>query len=149
MKNILLLLAVSVMLCGCTVIRELPRDNAFPAVNADGTPDAGFELGRKLLEAFIADDAAAFRACLTPEAQDKFTENGFRTHRREVTDSVGEPESFQYLTRLELPVFAPHIWKVRCRRTNRRGEEFHSEILFRIITGEVDGRPVIISYQFI
>jgi hypothetical protein len=63
---------------------------------------------------------------------------------------MGEPISFRYVTSLELTALRPHIWKIRFQRTDPRNEKkFTSEALFRIITGTIDGKPVLIGFQFI
>ena len=63
---------------------------------------------------------------------------------------MGEPISFQYVTSLELTTFTPYIWKIRFERTDpRNGKKFTSEILFRIVTGKLNGKPVLIGFQFL
>lgn len=138
-------LALAGMMSACTVIRELP-----PEARAEIPQNEESELCRALLTAFLENDANAFIARLPEESRRNFTKQQFKTTRNAVVESMGEPISFQYVTDLELTAFTPHIWKIRFRRTDARTEQtFTSEALFRIITGRVDGKPVVIGFQFL
>ena len=132
---------------GCTVIREVepPRDERSTAAGA------GYELGRSLLVALIKNQGAKFVSLLPDEMRERFTEENFDALRKSVVESVGEPVSFRYVTALELPVFTPRIWRVRCLRRDRSGKnEYTSEVLFRVVTGMVDGKtPVVTGFQFL
>lgn len=137
--------AAAGMLSGCTTIQELPRE-----VRQEEPQGAEFDLCRTLLMAFLKNDAKTFLAHVSPEAREKFNEKGFAAGREAVIKSMGEPISFQYVTKLELTTFTPHIWKIRFRRTDQRtGKEFTSELLFRILVGTLDRKPVLISFQFL
>ena len=147
--KILRLLAAAIMLAGmltgCASIQELPRE-----VRQNEPQGAEFDLCRTLLMAFLKNDAKTFLAHVSPEAREKFNEKGFAEGRKAIIESMGEPISFQYVTRLELATFTPHIWKIRFRRTDQRtGKEFTSELLFRILVGTLDQKPVLISFQFL
>ena len=136
---------VTGMLSGCTTIQELPRE-----ARQEEPQGAEFDLCRTLLMAFLKNDSKTFLAHVSPEAREKFNEKSFAAGRKAVVESMGEPISFQYVTTLELLTFTPHIWKIRFRRTDQRtGKEFTSELLFRILVGTIDRKPVLISFQFL
>ena len=147
MKRLLdaLLIAAACVLTACTTIRELPMEQR------KGEPrGADHEACRTLLKAFVRNDARAFLNCLPEEMREKFSEKQFAASRKSIIDSMGEPISFQYVTALELTTFTPHIWKIRFERTDpRNNKKFTSEILFRVITGKLDGKPVVIGFQFL
>ena len=149
MKKLLLIAALVpvIGLTGCTVIRELPQEEN-PVADAQ---DPQYELSRQLLEAFIKDDAKKFVSLLPSETRKIFTEKEFANTRKSVVDSVGQPISFQYVTKLELDALTPHIWKVRFERKGIRkpDEIFHSELLFRVITGDTGKGAVITAFQFL
>ena len=130
---------------GCTTIRELPMEER------KGEPrGAEYDLCRDMLKAFIRNDGKTFLSHLPDEMREKFTEKQFSASRKSIIDSMGEPISFRYVTALELTTFTPHIWKIRFERTDaRNGKKYTSEILFRIITGKLDGKPVVIGFQFL
>ncbi|MCI5779209.1 MAG: hypothetical protein MR051_05270 [Lentisphaeria bacterium] len=133
------------LLTGCTVIRELPADE-----RRNEPQGAEYELCRTLLKAFIRNDAREFLAHVPPEAREQFNEKSFAATRNSVLESMGEPISFQYVTALELTTFTPHIWKIRFKRVDlKTDKEFTSELLFRILVGKLDGKPVLISFQFL
>lgn len=138
------LLAV-VGLTGCTIIREVPSE-----VRKEQPQGAEFDLCRTLIKAFMKDDAATFVKYIPEEARRTFGVRQFETTRKSVIESMGEPISFQYVTALELTEnITPHIWKIRFKRVNRKGEEFTSELLFKIVVGKLKDEPVMISFQFL
>ncbi|MBQ9336249.1 MAG: hypothetical protein IJS14_03000 [Lentisphaeria bacterium] len=148
MKKLLfkvLLIVSAGVLTACTTIRELPMEQR------KGEPQgAEYDLCRDLLKAFMRNDGKTFLSYLPDEMREKFSEKQFKASRKSVIDSMGEPISFQYVTALELTAFTPHIWKIRFERTDpRNGKKFTSEILFRIITGKMNGKPVVIGFQFL
>ena len=131
---------------GCTVIWE--RAPQKEAVKADRKE---YELARKLLAAFIKDDASTFVSLLPEETRSKFNEEAFKRTRKSVIDSVGEPIAFTYLTTLKLGTLHPHVWKVEFRRYNvNRSQEYTSEVLFKVITGITNtGEAVITGFHFL
>ena len=140
------LLAGSALLTGCaTGIRELPAE-----VRKTEPQGEEYEFCRKLVIAFLRNDAKTFLAQIPEEARQKFNEKQFAASRKSILESMGTPISFQYVTALELTAFTPHIWKIRFQRTDaRNGKKFTSEALFRIITGKINGKPVLIGFQFL
>ena len=140
------MLAGTALLTGCVSgVRELPAE-----VRKNEPQGAEYEFARQLVIAFMKNDAKAFLAHFPDEAREKFDEKQFAASRKSVLDSMGEPISFQYVTALELTTFTPHIWKIRFQRTDpRNGKKFTSEALFRIITGKLNGKPVMIGFQFL
>lgn len=153
MKVSLSFRTAAVMLClggiaggGCVnYIQELPPETAGIPVN-----DGGYAKSRELLDAFFNNDAEAFCAMLPENFQKEFTPQHYAATRKSLVESMGEPISFTYVTSLELPVFTPHIWKVRFQRL--RPDEnmaFTSEALLRIITAQLDGETIITAFQFL
>ena len=132
---------------GCTVIREVDP----PAEERNTAVGPEYELGHSLLVALIKNNRGKFISLLPDEMRERFTEEKFDALRRGVVESVGEPVSFRYVTALELPVFTPRIWRVRCLRRDRTGKkEYTSEVLFRVITGMADGKtPVVTGFHFL
>ncbi len=147
-KSLLLtgLLVGTAAVSGCaTGIRELPAE-----VRQTEPQGADYAFCRKLVIAFLKNDAKTFLAQVPEEVRQKFNEKQFAASRKSIIESMGEPISFQYVTALEMTAFTPHIWKIRFQRTDpRNGKKFTSEALFRIITGKLNGKPVLIGFQFI
>ena len=139
-----LILALPV-LAGCTTpIRELPQAEV---EKQDDSPE--FKVSRDLLLAMLRNDAKTFVGMLEPDVRERFTVDQFRTARANIVRELGEPVSFRYLTTLEMNTFRPCVWAVRFKRVNpKTGKEFHSEVLFQVVTGRADGKVHIISFQF-
>lgn len=126
---------------GCVMVREYT-----PNAEAIKVHPLEYELARKLLVAFVKDDAKTFVSLLPEETQSKFTEESFRNTRKSVIESAGEPVSFTYLTTLKLGTLNPQVWKVEFRRQNvNRTKEFTSEILFKVVTGMASNKEAVIT----
>lgn len=145
--SVLLSVAVLGALCGCTIIREYP---AGPETRA-AVSEQEFALARSLVEAFVANDGKKFISLLPEESRKNFNKEAFDKTRKSIVESVGEPIAFSYLTKLELTTLSPQIWRIRFRRVNAKsGEEFTSELLFRVVTGLVGKKQAVITgFQFI
>ncbi len=138
--------ALQICFSGCVVVKEFaPQENAVKISKAE------YELGKKLVTAFVKNDGKTFISLLPEETRMKFTVETFDKTRKAIVESVGEPVSFSYLVSLELPALTPQIWKIRFRRVNpKTNEEFFSELLFRTVTGMVDKKQAVITaFHFI
>ena len=132
-------------LAGCSSIQELPAEQALPE---KATPE--MKLCRQLLHEFLNNHPQDFVQLLPEDMRDRFDEKKFAETRLYITETLGEPVSFQYLTTLEFVTLAPHIWKIRFRRQDKRGNTLHSEALFRIITGRTAQNEVaVIGFNFL
>ena len=133
------------LLNACTVIREAPVPDAARAE----TESEEYRLSRDLLICFIKNDASGFIRKLAPENAKLFHEDQFRKTRKETVETLGEPVSFRYLTRLEFVSLKPFVWAVRFRRKDMTGrEEFYSEALFRVLTGRTgEGKVLVLGFQ--
>ncbi len=140
------LIAGAAAASGCaTGVRELPAE-----VRKTEPQGADYQFSRQLVIAFMKNDAKTFLAAMPEEARKKFNEKQFAASRKSILESLGKPISFSYVTSLEMTAFTPHVWKIRFERTDpRNGKKFTSEALFRVITGTIDGKPVLIGFQFI
>lgn len=140
------LIAGAAAASGCaTGVRELPAE-----VRKTEPQGADYQFSRQLVIAFMKNDAKTFLAAMPEEARKKFNEKQFAASRKSILESMGKPISFSYVTALEMTAFTPHVWKIRFERTDpRNGKKFTSEALFRVITGTIDGKPVLIGFQFI
>lgn len=143
-KSLFLLLsavAAAFVFSGCVVIKEYTPN----AAQVKTTPQE-LELSKKLLQAFVKNDAATFVALLPEETRRNFNEDNFAKTRKAIIESVGEPVEYSYLTTLELSTLHPQIWKVRFKRWNvNRTKEYTSEILFKVITGMEDKKQAVIT----
>ncbi|MCQ2380233.1 MAG: hypothetical protein MJ025_04850 [Victivallaceae bacterium] len=144
-RFVLAALCSAMLLAGCTVIRELPSDFRIPEQNNDE-----YVLAAKILDSMLRGDYDLFRKSVPDNISSKFTKETFEESRKRVTDQLGTPVSYRYLTKLEMPTFSPFVWAVRFERYDLKMENtFHSEVLFRVITAKLDGKPVVTSFNFL
>lgn len=141
------LLTLALSGTGCAAI---PAGDADPAKAADtaAAPEKD-ENGRKLLDAFVRNDPEAFTAELPEALRPQFGPKQFENARTSLTETLGEPVSYDFETKLEHPAFDVSLWKVRFERRGEDGRIINQEALFRVISGTLDGKPVIISFNFL
>ncbi|MBQ9788240.1 MAG: hypothetical protein IJW31_01390 [Lentisphaeria bacterium] len=150
LKNYLSAITIAIMIAlfssACTTVKEIHAPAEEIKIN-----QAEYDLGKALLTAFVKNDAKTFIGLLPEETRESFTVETFAKSRKSITDSVGEPIAFHYLTTLELTSLNPQIWKVKFQRTNLENTKvFTSELLFRVVTGMTkDNEAVVTAFQFL
>ena len=132
----------------CTTIRELPSDPADLELSSEAAEERDYS--RKLLEAFLKNDASGFIALLSPEMKEEFGKDKFELSRKVITETLGEPVSFSYVTALEHIAITPYIWKVRFVLKNKEDKEYYSEALFRVLAGhDTKGDVIVVGFNFL
>lgn len=140
------LLAASVS--ACTTIRELPAGDADAEISVESKAERDYS--RKLLEAFLKNDASGFIAMLSPEMREEFGKDKFELSRKVITEELGKPVSFSYVTALEHVAITPYIWKVRFVRKNKEDKEYYTEALFRVLAGhDKEGNVIVVGFNFL
>lgn len=140
------LLAASVS--ACTTINELPPDPADAELSVEAQEERDYS--RKLLEAFLKNDSSKFISLLSPEMKEEFGKDKFELSRKVITETLGEPVSFSFVTALEHVAITPYIWKVRFVLKNKEGKEFYSEALFRVLAGhDTKGDVIVVGFNFL
>jgi len=140
------LLAASVS--ACTTIRELPAASPDAELSVESAKERDYS--RKLLEAFLKDDASGFLALLSPEMKEEFGKDKFVLSRKVITEELGQPVSFSYVTALEHVAITPYIWKVRFVRKNKEDKEYYTEALFRVLAGhDKEGNVIVVGFNFL
>ncbi len=137
-------LGILVLGAGCAVTQET---DAKPAAAAGQVQSD--EHARKMLEAFLKNDAKTFVRVLPKELQKEFGTKEFENARASLTETLGRPISYQFDTTLEHPLLNVSVWKVRFERRGSEGETIRQEVLFRVISGVLDGQSRIISFNFL
>ena len=140
------LLAVSAT--ACTTIRELPSDPADLELSREAAEERDYS--RKLLEAFLKNDTSGFISLLSPEMKEEFGKDKFELSRKVITETLGQPVSFSYVTALEHVAITPYIWKVRFVLKNKEDKEYYSEALFRVLAGhDTKGDVIVVGFNFL
>lgn len=109
------------------------------------------ELGEKLLKKYQANDAKGFSALLSADVRKHFGVKEFEATRKSISDTMGNIQTIEYLTKLQAPGYESHLWKVTFRREGVRAKdkEYDQETLFRILTSDLNGKPYLISFGFL
>ena len=110
------------------------------------TPDAR---GEKLVAAFVSDNDKTFVELLPAELQKKFNSEQFESFRQQLAAELGNPVSYRYLGNVEHPLLQIEIWNIRFQRTDAQEKIVSLEAPFRVISGSIDGRKQIISFNFL
>ena len=148
----LLLFAAAVIFGGCA--STAPQ----PASEADAALNEGIATGEAMLAAFRDDDASAFLKQLPENVAERFGKKEFATARRNMKETMGDLESYQFLCPLEMPLEGPEgktptlhplIWKTRFLRKTASGRDVYQETLFRVVVGRLDGKPYVLSFGFL
>ena len=140
----LLLAVASAWLSGCASVSPSASSRGASAPSASGSA-----LGTGLVASFVHGDAKTFVGLLPETLREEFSEQSFADARRSLEETLGEPLSYQYETRLAHPVFAVDLWKVRFSHLDSDGRRSEREALFRVITGTLDGKAVVVSFNFL
>ena len=139
---------VALSTTACTTIRELPPQPADLELSSEAAEERDYS--RKLLEAFLKNDASGFIALLSPEMKEEFGKDKFELSRKVITETLGEPVSFSFVTALEHVAITPYIWKVRFVLKNKQDKEYYSEALFRVLAGhDTKGEVIIVGLNFL
>lgn len=104
-----------------------------------------------MLEAYCDNDPGKFVNMLPEALVKQFGEEEFSESRKVLEDSLGEVKQFEFLTKLNAPEFQVYIFRVTFLRTGvmDKEKEIEQETLFRIIAGDLEGDPQIISFGFL
>jgi len=104
--------------------------------------------GEKLITAFINDNAGEFTTLLPSDLQKQFGAAEFTAARKSILETLGKPVSAQYALKLDHPVLDVSIWVVNFERTNTDKQTVTQQSLFRVISGKLDGKSQIVSFNF-
>ena len=82
--------------------------------------------------------------------KEEFGKDKFALSRKVITETLGEPVSFSYVTALEHVAITPYIWKVRFVRKNKEDKEYFTEALFRVLAGhDKEGNVIVVGFNFL
>ena len=143
---VILGLVCSLSLAACVVVEK----DEFNAVDPDDTELArSVELGNNILASFRDEDFAKLRKNIPGPLQTKMTEKDFRTSCGNWRDTLGTIQDFDYVLELDTPAVRNLIWRVEFERDTTDGDEVEQDMLFRLVTGNVDGETEVLSCGFL
>lgn len=152
MKNI-----IRAIFCTLFAAAVLLNSGCVSAKTADGslTADQQSQLDKaaekaciELLEAFKNNDYLRLRKTLPVSLAKQFTEENFKQSRNAAVKILGEIKSYEFLTRLQAPIFRNMIYKVKFQRTGNDRKTIEQEALFRVMLAEDNGKIQVLSFVF-
>ena len=143
--------AVFALLCclvlsACVVVEEDKFDVSDPD---EADLARSVELGNNILAAFRDEDYACLKQNIPGPLRSKMTEKDFRTSCDNWRDSLGRIRDYEYEFELETPAVRNLIWKVEFERDGSGGNQVEQDMLFRLVTGNVDGETEVLSCGFL
>lgn len=126
--------------------------SAEPAAKADEkkAEPAVQKVGESLILAFMKDKPDLFISQLPEDARKDFTKKDFEITRKSMLEKLGEPVSYEFITNLEHPIATVSVWRIRFRRdSSDKSRKIYQETLFRAISGKIDGKDVLLSFNFL
>lgn len=105
--------------------------------------------GRELLKAFVENKGEEFLKLLPEVVRTEFGTNGFKKTRESMVKQLGEPVAYAFVMNLEHPLFTISIWRILFMRKSSDGKkDIRQEGLFRVVSGKVDGKERLLSFNF-
>ena len=136
----------SFFLAACVVVEK----DEFNAVDpGDAELARSVELGNNILAAFRDEDYAKLKKNIPGPLQTKMTEKDFKTSCTNWRDTLGKIKDYDYVTELETPAVRNLIWRVEFERDDSDGHEVEQDMLFRLVTGNVDDETCVLSCGFL
>ena len=107
------------------------------------------ELGNNILASFRDEDYAKLKKNIPGPLQSKMTEKDFRTSCGNWRDTLGKISDYDYVLELDTPAVRNLIWRVEFERDAANGKEVEQDMLFRLVTGNVDDETCVLSCGFL
>lgn len=140
-----LCLAAILACAGCSSLGDAEQSAAETSAPAEEQ-----KAGESLILAFMKNKPSLFLSQLPAEARKDYTEKDFEITRKSMLEKLGEPVSYSFITNLEHPIATVSVWRIRFERWNSdKSKKIHQETLFRAISGKIDGKDVLLSFNFL
>ena len=115
----------------------------------DAELERSLELGDEILASFRAGDYPRMLKSIPGPMQTKLTEADFQSTCSDCQDTLGEIREYEYAFELDTPAVRNLIWRVGFEREDSEGEPVAQDMLFRLVTGTVDGEVKVLSCGFL
>ena len=115
----------------------------------DAELERSLELGDEILASFRAGDYPRMLKSLPGPMQTKLTEADFKSTCSDCQDTLGEIREYEYAFELDTPAVRNLIWRVGFEREDSEGKPVAQDMLFRLVTGTVDGEVKVLSCGFL
>ena len=143
--------AVLGFLCGfCLAACVVVEKDDFEDVDPDDTMLAeSVNLGNNILASFRDEDFGKLKRNIPGPLQTKMTEKDFKTSCANWRDTLGRIKDYDYVLELDTPAVRNLIWRVEFERDTTDGNEVEQDMLFRLVTGNVDDETCVLSCGFL
>ena len=133
-------------LAACVVVEK----DEFEALDPDDAElIRSVELGNNILASFRDEDFAKLKRNIPGPLRSKMTEKDFRTSCDNWRDTLGKIRDYDYVLELDTPAVRNLIWKVGFERDAADGDEVEQDMLFRLVTGNIDDETCVLSCGFL
>ena len=133
-------------LAACVVVEQDDFEDVDPD---DATLVESVKLGNNILAAFRDEDFAKLRKNIPGPLQTRMTEKDFKTSCGNWRGTLGRIKDFDYVMELDTPAVRNLIWRVEFERDTADGKEVEQDMLFRLVTGNVDDETCVLSCGFL
>ena len=111
------------------------------------------KVGENLVRAIVENDAKSFLRELPENLVQDFGKKDFDKTRDSMIKELGNPVSYTYLRNMAHPLATISIWVIRFERNvkdPKDGKEktVAMEVLFRTVSGEIQGKDTLLSFNF-
>ena len=135
-----------ISLAACVVVEK----DEFNVVDPDDAElIRSVELGNNILVSFRDEDFAKLRKNIPGPLQTKMTEKDFKTSCGNWRDTLGTIRDYDYVLELDTPAVRNLIWRVEFERDTTDGDMVEQDMLFRLVTGNVDDETCVLSCGFL
>ena len=140
-------LSALLLFSGC---RTIPAETAPPlsAGEQEQLKAASQRIGANILTALQKNDYPLLLSNIPGELRTQITRKDFETSRKNFEQQFGTITGFRYLADLKTPAVTNMVWIVAFERKSSTGSTVTRELLFRIVTAQVDNAPRVLSYGF-
>ena len=133
-------------LAACVVVEQDDFEDVDPD---DATLVESVKLGNNILASFRDEDFAKLRKNIPGPLQTRMTEKDFKTSCGNWRGTLGRIKDFDYVMELDTPAVRNLIWRVEFERDAANGKEVEQDMLFRLVTGNVDDETCVLSCGFL
>ena len=133
-------------LAACVVVEQDDFEDVDPD---DATLVESVKLGNNILASFRDEDFAKLRKNIPGPLQTRMTEKDFKTSCGNWRGTLGRIKDFDYVMELDTPAVRNLIWRVEFERDAANGKEVEQDMLFRLVTGNVDDETCVQSCGFL
>ena len=148
MKHAVIAAAVSVFVLLCASCASSGGHAPVATDSADSELERSLELGGEILASFRDGDYPRLLRNIPGPMKSVMTEADFRTSRGNM-ESLGDIRGYEYAFELDTPAVRNLIWRVGFEREDSEGEPVAQDMLFRLVTGTVDGEVKVLSCGFL